>query len=87
MSKLGYLIAAVLGLSAMGVAWQAWQAMLDVQMTTNGMIAMILGGLGAVALGAGLMALLFFSNRKGFDDRAGTSPVRKSPDDRPNDNV
>jgi hypothetical protein len=29
------------------------------------------------ALGAGLMALVFFSNRRGFDDRA------HRPDDRP----
>jgi nitrate reductase gamma subunit len=81
MSKLGYIVAAVLGLSAMGVAWQAWQATIEVQMTTTGIVAMILGGLATVALGAGLIALLFFSNRKGFDDRAGAPPTLKRPDD------
>jgi hypothetical protein len=71
MSKLGYAIAAALGLAAMGVAWQAWTAMADVQIDTAGVIAMILGAVGALALGGVLMALLFISNRRGFDDEAG----------------
>jgi hypothetical protein len=71
MSKLGYVIAALLGLAAMGVAWQAWTAMADVQIGVSGVIAMILGAVGALALGGVLMALLFISNRRGFDDEAG----------------
>ena len=71
MSKLGYVIAAALGIAAMGVAWQAWTAMADVQIGAAGVIAMVLGAVGALALGGVLMALLFISNRRGFDDQAG----------------
>ncbi len=71
MSKLGYVIAAALAIAAMGVAWQAWTAMADVQIGTSGIIAMILGAVGALTLGGVLMALLFISNRRGFDDEAG----------------
>lgn len=71
MSKLGYVVAAALAIAAMGVAWQAWTAMADVQIGFAGILAMILGALGALALGGVLMALLFISNRRGFDDRAG----------------
>jgi hypothetical protein len=71
MSKLGYVVAAALAIAAMGVAWQAWTAMADVQIGMAGIIAMILGALGALVLGGVLMALLFISNRRGFDDRAG----------------
>ncbi len=71
MSKLGYVIAAVLAIASMSVAWQAWTAMADVQISVAGTLAMILGALGALALGGVLMALLFISNRRGFDDQAG----------------
>jgi hypothetical protein len=78
MSKLGYIVAAALALAAMGVAWQAWQSMADVTVGTAGILAMIFGALATIALGAGLMALLFISNRRGFDERAGGRPPGKS---------
>jgi hypothetical protein len=71
MSKLGYVVAAALAIAAMGVAWQAWTAMADVQIGAAGLIAMILGALAALALGGVLMALLFISHRRGFDAAAG----------------
>jgi len=74
MSKLGYVIAAALAIAAMAVAWQAWTAMADVQIGVSGVIAMILGAVGALALGGVLMALLFISNRRGFDEQAGGPP-------------
>ena len=77
MSKLGYVVAAALAIAAMGVAWQAWQSMADVAIGTAGMLAMIFGALATIALGAGLMALLFISNRRGFDERAGGRPPDK----------
>jgi hypothetical protein len=70
MSKLGFVVAAVLAIAAMGVAWQAWTAMADVQIGVAGTIAMILGAVGTLALAGVLMALLFISNRRGFDDAA-----------------
>jgi hypothetical protein len=39
----------------------------NAQMSTNGVIALVLGIVFSMALGAGLMALLFWSNRKGYD--------------------
>lgn len=39
----------------------------DGQVSTNGMIALILGVVFSMLLGGGLMALVFWSNRKGYD--------------------
>ena len=39
-------------------------------MTTYGFIAMLLGAIAAIAVGVGLMALMFYSNRRGYDDAA-----------------
>ena len=71
MSKLGIVVAAALAIAAMGIAWSAWRSMADVEVGTAGMVALILGALATIALGGGLMALLFISNRRGFDDEAG----------------
>jgi hypothetical protein len=71
MSKLGYFVAGALAIGAMGVAWQAWQSLASVQVGAAGIIAMILGAVGALALGGGLIALMFISNRRGIDDAAG----------------
>ncbi|HLI19968.1 MAG TPA: hypothetical protein VKV32_02550 [Stellaceae bacterium] len=83
MSKLGIAVAAALAIAAMGVAWQAWRSMADVEIGTAGTIAMILGALATIGLGGGLVALLFISNRRGFDDAAGGRPEvkdRERPD-------
>ena len=74
MSKLGIAVAAALAIAAMGIAWSAWRSMADVEVGTAGMIALILGAIATIALGGGLMALLFISNRRGFDDAAGGHP-------------
>jgi len=82
MSKIGIAVAALLAAAAMAVAYSAWKAMADVTMSPSGYIAMILGAVAAFAIGGGLMALLFWSNRKGFDDAAGARP-RFQQDERP----
>jgi hypothetical protein len=74
MSKLGIVVAALLSASAMAVAYSAWRALADVEMSVSGYVAMVLGAAVSLAVGGGLMALLFWSNRKGFDDRAGARP-------------
>lgn len=74
MSKIGVFVAAVLSLSAMAVGVYGWIAMGNVPMSPGGILAMILGGVATLALGAGLMALVFYSHRKGFDDAAVTRP-------------
>jgi hypothetical protein len=62
---------AVLGFGAAlgAVCWYAVRAWFSVpdQMTANGWTAMILGIVFSVVLGAGLMALVFWSHKKGYD--------------------
>lgn len=71
MSKLGYAVAAILALSAASVAAWAWVSLGAVTVSTSGCIALVLGGLATLALAGGLMALLFYSHNKGYDDAAG----------------
>ena len=66
----------LLGASA-GVALWAWQQLGEVEMSAHGLAALALGAVLTFALGAGLMALVFFSNRRGYDERA------HRPDDPP----
>jgi hypothetical protein len=49
-------------------------------MTGNGVAALVLGGIGTLALGGGLMALVFFSARHGYDDAADLKA--RPPEDR-----
>lgn len=60
---------AIVALVALGI--YTWQSLGDVEMDSNGYIALVLGVIGTVALGGGLMTLLFYSNRHGYDDAAG----------------
>jgi hypothetical protein len=60
---------AVAGLVALGV--YTWQSLGDVEMDATGYIALVAGVIGTVALGGGLMTLLFYSQRHGYDDAAG----------------
>jgi hypothetical protein len=76
MSIIGIIVAAVLGLSAASIAVYAWLSMGSVAMSTGGYFALVLGGLATLGLGAGLMGLVFYSNRKGYDDAAGARPDR-----------
>jgi len=47
---------------------------LDWHMSLNGWIAMSLGIVLSLALGGGLMALTFFSARRGYDDQIAPAP-------------
>lgn len=49
----------------------AWLHFGEVEISVMGLFAMTGGILVALALGAGLMALMFYSARKGYDDDAG----------------
>ena len=55
----------VLAIVFMAVGWDAPEG--GTPMSTTGWIAMILGTIATLALGAGLMALMFYSNRHGRD--------------------
>ncbi len=58
-----------LALSAGAVAYAWWQ--LEGVLSVHGWIALSLGVVLTVALAAGLMSLVFYSHRRGFDDEAG----------------
>lgn len=49
-------------------AWQGWTAHSDVVMSGHGYIAMGLGIFFSLVIGCGLMALTFYSSRRGYDD-------------------
>lgn len=70
------LVATALAGVAVYLAWAfkaSWALGGTSELTVHGWIALALaGGLTAV-VGGGLMALAFWSSRKGFDDRAGGS--------------
>lgn len=64
------IIACLVGLLALAVtlaviAWNAMDAPLNISL--HGFIALALGAIGSLAVGGGLMALVFFSNRSGHD--------------------
>ena len=48
------------------LAFYGWN-LTDAVVSTNGMIALGLGIVFSMALGGGLMALVFWSNKKGYD--------------------
>lgn len=77
MRILGYVVAAALALATMSVAWSAWHSMADVQVDTAGTLAMVLGAVATVGLAGVLLALIFISNRRGFDERAGRPDVKR----------
>jgi hypothetical protein len=65
-------IIVLLGLLAAsaGVALWVWREIGEVAIGPHGLIALGLGAGLTFLLGAGLMALMFFSARRGYDERA-----------------
>jgi len=60
-------------------AWMAWNAGSGVAMGVHGWIALGFGTFFSLVIGCGLMALMFFSSRSGYDEVA--DPFRpKSPE-------
>lgn len=65
-------LAFVLGMVMAGlVLWATSAAYRAMPMEGAPLIAALIGGGGAMAIGVGLMALLFHSNRSGWDDQSG----------------
>jgi hypothetical protein len=65
----GWIAIAAMGVILGAAIWfmfYGWN-LADGQIDTNGYIALGLGVLLSMVLGGGLMALLFWSNRKGYD--------------------
>ena len=66
------MVVVLLGLLGASVwfAAQSWLSVDGPPMPTQGYIAMILGVVFSVVIGCGLMALVFYSNRYGYDEPA-----------------
>jgi membrane protein YdbS with pleckstrin-like domain len=62
---------ALLAVCLVGIGIYGWFSLRDSSMSLAAVIALILGVIATGALGIGLMSLLFYSNREGFDDEAG----------------
>jgi len=52
------------------IAVAAWMGLEETKISFHGFIALWLGVFAAFGLGAGLMFLVFYSHRKGYDDEA-----------------
>ena len=73
------LLIIVLGAALIGVSLFAidrWQSLADVEISTAGTIALALGLVLTFGLGVALMALVFYSSRKGYDDAASRSDLQ-----------
>jgi len=62
---------AVLAIVIAAIA-SAWSGLGDTGMSAGGWAALVLGVVVTLALGIGLMALVFISNRRGFDEPGGS---------------
>jgi hypothetical protein len=69
------------------VTWWGWHEIGDVEFSVHGWIALALGIGLTLLCGIGLMGLVFFSSRRGYDDRAHgwTREHRESGAQRPSD--
>ena len=74
------IVAALLTLAILAVGIYGWVSLSDVQMDAAGYVALVAGAVFTIALGGGLMALMFYSNRAGYDQRVGNGNDRGKRD-------
>ena len=70
-SRAGALLAVVLAALlafAIGITVYMWQSIGAVDIGTDGVLALIFGVGASLALGIGLMRLVYYSSRRGYDD-------------------
>lgn len=75
-------LAAILIVAVIGSAY-LWMGLDDTQISGHGYFALILGVIFTVGLGAGLMFLVFYSHRRGYDDRIGDGEDQSERKDPP----
>ena len=77
--KVAVVVATLLGLLGFAAyaAWQVWSSLDGVVISTHGMIAMGAGIVLTILVGGGLMTLVFFSARRGYDDIDDRSAPRR----------
>jgi hypothetical protein len=63
-------------LAAAGVSLWVWNQLGDTAMGVQGYVALVLGVVATLVIGGGLMGLVFYSNRHGYDERAGQDPEK-----------
>ena len=70
--KTALVIVGLLALLGVTVSWAiwGWQQTAGTAMGFHGWLAMILGVVFMVVVGCGLMGLMFYSSRYGYDERA-----------------
>jgi len=67
------ILAAVLLMTLLAAIY-LWWSLGDVDISIHGLIALTLGCVVSLALGGGLMFLVFYSNRRGHDDEHHRGP-------------
>jgi hypothetical protein len=72
--KSAFLILPLLAILGVALWWAiyAWHSV-DVEMSIHGYIAMILGIVFSLVIGCGLMGLMFYSSRHGYDEIVSSS--------------
>ena len=86
MTRAGAVVVVLLGvLAVVAVAvFALWDSLADVAIGWRGYLAMFLGVGFSLLVGCGLMALVFLSSRRGYDDVVGRAPGVAPPDDERN---
>jgi hypothetical protein len=70
----------ILSIGAVVVGITGWNLESDVEMSGHGYAAMAIGIVASLVVGIGLMTLVFYSSRRGYDEAAGRDRHR-APDD------
>jgi hypothetical protein len=82
-SKIGTiaLVAALLSLLAASIwfAVHSWMSVDGPPMPTTGYVAMTLGVVFSIVVGSGLMGLIFYSSRHGYDEPSHEEPSHEEP--------
>lgn len=65
------LVGSLVGIMIAAVVWAGyvWLALGEAEMSADGFIALTLGVVVSIAVGVGLMALVFISARRGYDEQ------------------
>jgi hypothetical protein len=71
---------ALLAVAAL-LTWRLWVSLDGSAMNGNGVAALIIGAVGSLVLGGGLMILVFYSSRRGYDDRVEDASAARAPAD------
>jgi hypothetical protein len=63
--------------AAIVLAYQGWTSTADVELPASAYVALALGVVFSLVIGIGLMALVFYSSRAGYDEQAHEDRARR----------